>query len=171
MIWFFVSFFAWVRVSFYRNSFTTSFVVVLVVLTAFRYYVGADYWAYVHLFNDSVLGKDVPVELSYFLISAALAEMGFNFQAIIFLYAIFTYLFIYKGLKEINQTEKGKYLAYYSRNNYVPLIRAEYFNQCNFYDDVHSRAKEKIGKECTEKRQMAEFCYGETVMHKPFLMV
>jgi transmembrane protein EpsG len=102
MIWIFVSFLAWVKVLFYRTSFTSSFYVILVLLTAFRYFVGSDYWAYAHLFDDSVLGKEVNVEFSYFLISRVLGEVGLNMQALIFFYAISTYLFIYKGLKEIS---------------------------------------------------------------------
>jgi len=102
MVWFFVSVYAWLGVVFSSRYYWVSFLCLLVFASGFRYYVGSDFDDYVYLFQDSVSGKDVPVEISYPLIAKALSFFGFNFQAQIFLYAVLTYLFLYLGLKEIS---------------------------------------------------------------------
>lgn len=106
MIWFFVSFFAWVGVTFFRKHYAIPFLIIIVALSAFRYYVGSDFDDYVNLFNNAALGRSVPVESSYSLMSVALNEMGFNFQALMALYAFLTYMFIYMGLKEISRDKE-----------------------------------------------------------------
>ena len=106
MIWLFASFFAWVGVTFFRKYYAIPFLIIIVVLSAFRYYVGSDFDNYVVLYDNAVLGLLIPVELSYSLVSVALSEMGFNFQALLALYAFLTYVFIYMGLKEISRDKE-----------------------------------------------------------------
>ena len=108
MIWFLVSAIAYTRVILFRRRFYLVFFFGIVFLSAFRYYVGSDFFNYANLYRYSQLGLDpiVQVEYSYLFISRFLGEMGFNFQAIIALYCILTYTFIYMGLKQISHDKE-----------------------------------------------------------------
>ena len=106
MIWFFVSVVGWLGLILSRKFYGLPFLFLITTMSAFRYYVGSDFDNYVGLFNLAAEGYLIPVELSYSLISLFLSSIGLNFQAIIALYALLTYLFIYLGLKEISSDKE-----------------------------------------------------------------
>lgn len=106
MIWFFVSFFGWLGVAFARRNYWGMFLFILVLASAFRYYVGSDFDDYVVLFEHAASGREVPVEFSYSLLARGLSALGFNFQAQIVLYSILTYLFLYWGLTAISRDKE-----------------------------------------------------------------
>jgi hypothetical protein len=103
MIWFYVSFIGLFGVVFLKRYYWAPFFIILVLGSSFRYYVGSDFDDYVYLFENVSAGSEVPVELSFSYISLMLAKLGFNFQALILLYSVFTYFFIYLGLRNISK--------------------------------------------------------------------
>jgi hypothetical protein len=113
VLWFFVSLYAWLGVVFFRRHYWSGLFLFLCAASAFRYYVGSDFDDYVFLFNDSVAGKDVPVEISYPLLARALVFLGFNFQAQFFFYAILTFLFLYKGMLEVSRDKEFLGVAFF----------------------------------------------------------
>lgn len=106
MIWFITSGLAWLGLFASKKYYGIPFLLLIVFLLAFRYYVGSDFDDYVNLYDHVALGKLIPVEPSYFYISSVLNYFGFNFQAIIALYAVLTYFFVYLGLKEVSEDKK-----------------------------------------------------------------
>lgn len=102
MIWFFVSLFGWFGVVFARRYYWVLFLSVLVLASAFRYYVGSDFDDYVFLFEHAASGREVPVEVSYSLLAQGLSSIGFNFQAQIVLYSVLTFFFLYRGMTAIS---------------------------------------------------------------------
>ncbi len=109
MIWFGVSIVGWLGAVLATRVYWSPFLVVLVLASAFRYYVGSDFDDYVFLYNDAVAGKEIPVEISYSLLARGLSYLGLNFQAQILFYTFFTFFFLYKGLTKISQD--GKFLG------------------------------------------------------------
>jgi hypothetical protein len=109
---------------FFKKKFGIPFLIGIVLLSAFRYYVGSDFDDYINLFNNSALGRDVPVEFSYSFISTALNDMGFNFQALIVLYSFLTYIFVYMGLREISREREfyGVMILFFYLIIYFPSL-------------------------------------------------
>lgn len=68
------------------------------------------------------------------------------------------------GFRAINQSDKGQYLNYYSRDNFVPLIRKDYLEKCNFFDGKSYTAKKTaIDSSCTkENGNQGIFIWGDS---------
>lgn len=66
--------------------------------------------------------------------------------------------------RAINQTEEGKYLSYYSRDHYVPLIKEDYLEKCNFFDgDTYTAKTSEIDSSCTQKNSEGGiFIWGDS---------
>lgn len=103
MIWFFVSALAWGGAILAPKYYWRPFLLILFLLSGFRYYVGSDYDDYVFLYEHAAQGRDVPVEASFSLMALLLSNFEFNFQAQILFYTICTFLFAYKGLLKVSR--------------------------------------------------------------------
>ncbi|WP_106478058.1 acyltransferase family protein [Phytohalomonas tamaricis] len=88
-----------------------------------------------------------------YLTAASFAKQGSVFAVtslVIVLSAVSVNVFDLK-FRGMNQSEKDQYLVHYSREKFVPLIREDYLEQCNFFDDISGTAKKHINANCTSK--------------------
>lgn len=74
----------------------------LTIMSAFRYYVGSDYYNYVTLYQSVGNDYPVPVEYSFVIFAKLLNELGLNFQSIIAFYSLLTMSFFYFSFKKIS---------------------------------------------------------------------
>ena len=64
-----------------------------------------------------------------------------------------------------NQTEQAQYVIKYSRENYIPVIRKAYKDECNFFDDQFRYAAKKEGiavSSCLSDSSESVFLWGDS---------
>lgn len=151
MIWICVSIFSWFAGVFTRRLFVVPFLILLITLSAFRYYVGSDFANYVILFDAAAEGQLIPVEPSFLLLSRFFSYYNFNFQSIIIFYSVFTYLFLYLGLREYSKNSRFLavtllfvYLIFYFPS--LSIVRQALAASIGFWATTRYLFKDKNGR-------------------------
>lgn len=112
VIFLFVSFYITFVFKKEENYILNLFIVfILTFFSAFRYEIGWDYSTYQDWYKNVDLNSLYPMEISFKLLVHFLNECGFDFQILFFIYAMFTSLFIWKGINYYIFNEKQRTIA------------------------------------------------------------